>query len=49
MSLRSDYERDGFVAGPQLVGPDAVADAVAHMDAVIAGVYETGVEPHWRR
>src|SRR4029079_11699315 len=49
MSLRSDYERDGFVVAPQLVGPDLVDEAVARMDAVIAGAYETGVAPHWRR
>ena len=28
---------------------EAVEDVIPHMDAVIAGDYETGVAPHWRR
>ncbi len=46
---RSAYERDGFVVGPRLIGEHLAEDAVAHMDAVLAGDYETGVAPHWRR
>ena len=43
------YDRDGFVGVPALVVPAEVSEAVDHMDAVIAGDYETGIAPHWRR
>ena len=49
MALRTAYERDGFVVVPQLLEPGAIHDSVSHMDAVIAGDYETGVPPHWRK
>ena len=48
-SLQESYERDGFVVGARCATAEAVEEAVAHMDAVIAGDYETGVAPHWRR
>jgi ectoine hydroxylase-related dioxygenase (phytanoyl-CoA dioxygenase family) len=47
--MREGYERDGFVVGPRLIDAGTVGEAVEHMDAVIAGEYETGVAPHWRR
>ncbi len=45
---RARYERDGFVFSEPLVTPDLLARVVTHMDAVIAGSYETGVPPHAR-
>jgi ectoine hydroxylase-related dioxygenase (phytanoyl-CoA dioxygenase family) len=48
-SLREGYDRDGFVLGARCASPDAVEDVIPHMDAVIAGDYETGLAPHWRR
>ena len=49
LSLHESYRRDGFVLGPRCVEPDAVEAIIPHMDAVIAGDYDTGVAPHWRR
>ena len=49
LSMRETYDRDGFILGPGLVDPAAIDDVNQHMDAVIAGDYETGVAPHWRR
>jgi ectoine hydroxylase-related dioxygenase (phytanoyl-CoA dioxygenase family) len=48
-SLRESYDRDGFVLGTRCATAEAVEDVIPHMDAVIAGDYETGVAPHWRR
>jgi ectoine hydroxylase-related dioxygenase (phytanoyl-CoA dioxygenase family) len=45
---RERYERDGFVFAPQLIDPDLIPRAVEHMDAVIAGDYETGAQPAGR-
>lgn len=42
---RPAMERDGFVLGPRLVPLDTLPAVVDHMDAVIAGEYETGVPP----
>src|SRR3712207_7300526 len=39
------YARDGFVLAPQLLDADLVTRVDKHMDAVIAGDYETGEKP----
>jgi ectoine hydroxylase-related dioxygenase (phytanoyl-CoA dioxygenase family) len=48
-SVHTRYERDGFVVTPPLVEAELVAEAIPHMDAVIAAEYETGIAPHWRK
>jgi ectoine hydroxylase-related dioxygenase (phytanoyl-CoA dioxygenase family) len=49
MALDARYNEQGFAIVPKVVRSDGLDDAVEHMDAVIAGDYETGVAPHWRR
>ena len=44
----AQYERDGFVLGPQIVPADLVRRAVERMDEVRMGRYETGVAPKSR-
>src|SRR4051794_6706556 len=41
------YEQDGYLVGPSLVDPALVAEVNERNDAVIAGDYQTGVEP-WK-
>ena len=44
--LRRQYQEDGYVITPApVVSPDLLHRANEHMDAIIAGDYETGVEP----
>ena len=44
--LRRQYQEDGYVITPApVVSPDLLQRANEHMDAIIAGDYETGVEP----
>jgi ectoine hydroxylase-related dioxygenase (phytanoyl-CoA dioxygenase family) len=44
--MSNDYQSNGYVTSECLVPADLLERAVLHMDAVIAGEYETGVEPH---
>jgi Protein involved in biosynthesis of mitomycin antibiotics/polyketide fumonisin len=44
-NLRRSYETDGFVVCPPALPADLLARVHAHMDAVMAGQYETGVAP----
>jgi ectoine hydroxylase-related dioxygenase (phytanoyl-CoA dioxygenase family) len=46
---RAKFEEDGFLIGPTLVDPQLVHDMIPHMDAVIAGDYETGRAPQMRK
>ena len=43
---RTQYEEAGYTTAESLVPADLLARAAVHMDAVIAGEYETGVPPH---
>ncbi len=43
---RSEYADWGYTTSDPLVPADLLERAVEHMDAVIAGEYETGVPPH---
>lgn len=42
------FDQEGFVLTPPIVPDDVVARAMEGMDAVLAGEYETGVEPRAR-
>ena len=44
--LRSQYERDGYCLCPGVIPLDLVERVIPHMDAVIDGQFETGVQPH---
>jgi ectoine hydroxylase-related dioxygenase (phytanoyl-CoA dioxygenase family) len=44
-ALVENYERDGFCLCPQLLPQDLIERVIPHMDAVIEGRYETGIEP----
>lgn len=46
---RATFEEDGFLIGPTLVDPGLARDVVPHMDAVVAGDYETGRAPQMRK
>lgn len=47
-SLKSHYEEAGFVLTPAILPLDLVQRAVAAMDAVIGGTYETRIPPQCR-
>ena len=44
-SARQSYEQDGFILSPPLLSSELIESANFHMDAVLAGEYETGLEP----
>jgi hypothetical protein len=48
-ALRSQFEADGFCLTPPVIPAGLIERVVPRMDAVIAGEYETGVEPVSRR
>jgi hypothetical protein len=50
-ALAAQYEQDGYVLGPVVIPADLLRRAHAGMDAVMAGVYETGKAPldNWWR
>jgi len=43
--IKKSFETDGFYIAREVVDPSLVQNGSAHMDAVIAGEYETGVPP----
>lgn len=43
------FEDQGYYFTDPIIPPELTASAIDHMDAVIAGDYETGTEPHSRR
>jgi ectoine hydroxylase-related dioxygenase (phytanoyl-CoA dioxygenase family) len=44
-AVRSSFQANGFYISREAVDPLVVQGAIAHMDAVVAGQYETGVPP----
>jgi phytanoyl-CoA hydroxylase len=43
------FEAQGYYFTDPIIPPDLVNTTIDHMDAVIAGEYETGIAPHSRR
>ena len=43
--IKKSFETDGFYIAREVVDPSLIQSGSAHMDAVIAGEYETGVPP----
>jgi len=43
--IKKSFETDGFYIAREVVDPSLIQSSSAHMDAVIAGEYETGVPP----
>ncbi|MDA0709407.1 MAG: phytanoyl-CoA dioxygenase family protein [bacterium] len=48
-SLADDFQTKGFCFTDPLYSAESIAKTIQHMDAVIAGDYETGTAPHSRR
>jgi hypothetical protein len=48
VEARQRYERDGFCIAPPLIPEDLIRRVPAHMDAVLAGHFETGRAAMWQ-
>lgn len=45
---RTQFHRDGYCFTPPIIPAELIERVILHMDAVIAGEYETGTPPHGR-